>query len=379
MKESKKKIPTWKAFKESYSQPEKRKKINTIAIVIIAVLLIIPKAIPILSAAISPLIYEEPEAELFSVDVVVAEAQLLDNTLKSTGTLRANQQIDLRTEVSGKVTGIYFDEGSRVSSGDLLLKINDNDLQADLARIRSNIEMTEETRERQQRLFERGGVTQEDYDATLMQLNNLRAEQAAIEVQIERTEVVAPFDGVVGLRYVDEGSFITTSTDIATLRDLNSVRIDFSIPERYAGQVETGSDVRFSVQGIDSVFTGEVAAIEPGIDPQSRTINIRAVCDNQEGLLRSGAFANIELILESFDGTIMIPSVALIPDMGQYKVMVYENGTVSEQIVETGIRNSENVQILNGLAQQDTVLVNGLLQVRDGMQVQIRDIVNHQD
>jgi membrane fusion protein, multidrug efflux system len=360
-----------------FSSDAQRKRVIRAGIIVFLCILILPKLIPMLSAAISPFIFEEPEPELFSVDVFVAEPYVLDDKLKSTGTLRANQEIDLSTEVSGKITGIYFEEGARVNQGDLLLKINDNDLQADLARITSNIEMMEETLERQRRLFERGGVTQEDYDATLMQLNNLRAEQASIEVQIERTEVVAPFDGSVGLRYVDEGSYITPATEIATLRDLSSVRVDFSVPERYAGEIETGNEVRFTVQGVDSVFTGEVAALEPGIDPRSRTMNIRAVSDNSDGMLRSGAFANIELVLESFDGTIMIPAIALVPDMGQYKVMVYEEGTITERVVETGIRERESVQILDGLAPMDTVLVNGLLQVRSGMEVQIRDIVNH--
>jgi len=361
------------SIKESYSDPKKRKKLFKIGGAVIVLLLVLPKIIPIITSAIQDRFIDE-EVEIIEVDGVVASAEAIDDVITSTGTLRANFEIDLSVEESGQIIELHINEGSEVEEGDLLLKINDNDLQADLERVESNIEVMEESASRQRQLFERGGATQEEYDAALMQLNNLRAEKAAIEAQIIRTEVVAPFDGMVGLKYVDVGGYVTPSTRIASLRDLSSVKIDFSIPERFAARIQTGNEVRFTVQGTDSLFTGEVYAIEPGIDPRTRSVNIRAISDNSGGILRSGAFANVEVILESFEEAILIPAVSLIPDMGEYKVLVFEDGVVSERLVETGIRTSDKVQILSGLAPDETVLVNGLLQVRDGMQVQIRSI-----
>lgn len=343
---------------------------------VVLLLLILPKLWPLVTAQVAAWFVEPPEPERFEVDAVRVERQLLDDTIQSTGTVKARYEVELSTEVAGKITELHINEGQPVQRGDLLVKINDNDLQADLKRIKSNIEVMEESENRQRQLFERGGATQEDYDATRIQLNNLRAEMAAIEAQIERTEVRAPFDGVLGLKYVDEGSYITPSTRIATLRDLGTVYLDFSVPERYSSRIRTGSEVKFTVQGVDSLFTGRVFAVEPGIDPRARTVNIRAVTDNEEGLLRSGAFANLKLVLESYDDAIMIPAIALIPDDGQYKVMVYEDGQVRERLVETGIRTRNSVQVTSGLEIGETVLINGLLQVQEGMDVALRQIRN---
>lgn len=378
MKKPKSKYVDFGSMKESYSDPEKRKKLYKIAGVIVVLLLVLPKVIPLITSVIQDRFIEET-IEVIEVDGVAANVETLDDVITSTGTLRANYEIDLSVEESGQIIELHINEGSEVEEGELLLKINDNDLQADLERVESNIEVMEESASRQRQLFERGGATQEEYDAALMQLNNLRAEKAAIEAQIVRTKVVAPFDGMVGLKYVDVGGYVTPSTRIATLRDLSSVKIDFSIPERFAARIQTGSEVRFTVQGTDSTFTGEVFAIEPGIDVRSRSVNIRAISDNSGGFLRSGAFANVEVILESFDEAILIPAVSLIPDMGEYKVMVYEDGVVSERQVETGIRTSDKVQILSGVEPDETVLVNGLLQVRDGMQVRIRSVQDQEE
>lgn len=378
MKKPKSKYIDFGSMKESFSEPEKRKKLYKIAGVTVVLLLVLPKVIPPITSVIQDRFTEET-VDIIEVDGVAANVETLDDVITSTGTLRANYEIDLSVEESGQIIELHINEGSEVEEGELLLKINDNDLQADLERVESNIEVMEESASRQRQLFERGGATQEEYDAALMQLNNLRAEKAAIEAQIVRTKVVAPFDGMVGLKYVDVGGYVTPSTRIATLRDLSSVKIDFSIPERFAARIQTGSEVRFTVQGTDSTFTGEVFAVEPGIDPRTRSVNIRAISDNSDGMLRSGAFANIEVILETFEDAILVPAISLIPDMGGYKVLVYEDGLVNERQVETGIRTSDQVQILSGLEPDETILVNGLLQVRDGMEVRMRSISNQEE
>ncbi|MDX1672172.1 MAG: efflux RND transporter periplasmic adaptor subunit, partial [Balneolaceae bacterium] len=262
--------------------------------------------------------------------------------------------------------------------GDLLLKINDSELQAQLNRARYRLDLASERERRQRKLLEKGGISQEDYDATLNEVNVLRSEVQLINAQIEKTEIVAPFTGRVGLRYVSEGSYISPSTRIASLQNINPMKIDFSIPERYVNAVEVDDRISFTVQGTEQTFEGRIYAIEPRIDSQTRTLQLRAYSNNDEGLLIPGAFADLELILQNIEDALMIPSISLVPELQGQKVFLYRSGSVVEQPVETGIRTEERVQITEGLSPGDTVLTTGLLQVRPGMGVEINELENQQ-
>lgn len=359
-------------LKDFFSTTEIRKRFIRAGVVILVLFLLLPKVIPLFYDAVE--FFEEEEEDVNIVDVIVLESTRHEDKISATGTMRANQEVELSSEVSGIITDLLINEGSEVEQGELLVKINDNDLQAERRGIEYQLEVMESAEERQRQLVEEGGATQEDYDNTLIELSDLEAAHENIEAQIERTEVRAPFDGILGLKYVNQGSYITPDTDIATLQDLSSVYIDFSVPERYAPQVQSGNEVIFELQGVDSTLIGEVYASEPRVDPHSRTLQVRAVSDNPDGILRPGAFARIELVLESFDDAIMLPSIALMPENGAYKVYTYENGTVEEVYVSTGARTEDQVQVLDGLHEQDTVLVNGLLQVSEGSSVSIGEV-----
>lgn len=314
---------------------------------------------------------DSPSGNLMQVEAVELEPETLDDRIYASGTVQANEIVDLRSEISGKIVDIHFEEGRSVTAGQLLLKINDSELQAQRRRAQFQLSLAEQREERQQRLLERGGISQEEYDAIVNEVNVLRAEIDLVDAQIEKTEIRAPFDGVVGLKYVSTGSFISSDTQIATLNDINPVKIDFSVPERYSTSVEPGDRLQFDVQGRDSSFTGEVYAVEPRIDRQTRTLQIRAVSDNSDQLLIPGAFASIELILDSVDNALMLPTIAVIPDMNRQKVFLYRNGEVEEVSVTTGLRTESSVRITDGVAPGDTVLTTGLLQVRPGMPVEL--------
>ncbi|MGA1465727.1 MAG: efflux RND transporter periplasmic adaptor subunit, partial [Balneolaceae bacterium] len=307
--------------------------------------------------------------------VVVMQYSSVTDRIFSSGTVEANERIDLRAEVTGIVEAIYLTEGSRVQEGDLLLKINDSELQAQKSRAEYRYNLAAQQEERQRRLLEKGGVSQEDYDATLNQVNVFRSEMQLIDAQLEKTEIRAPFSGRIGLKYVSKGQFIGPDQPIASLQELDRVKIDFSVPERYAGRVQTGDLMRFEVQGIDSTFVGEVYAIEPRINTDTRTLSLRAISDNPEFLLYPGAFANIELVLEEIEEALMVPTISLIPGLNSQKVYVAVDGMVEERIVKTGIRTSEKVQILEGLNPGDQVLTTGLLQARPGLAIRV---VSHQ-
>lgn len=316
------------------------------------------------------------QSNRLNVEAVQLEPASIDDKIFTSGTLQANEIVDLRAEVSGKIMDIFFREGRVVEAGQLLVKINDNELQAQKRRAEHRLNLAEQREERQQRLLERGGISQEDYETTVNEVNVLRSEVDLIEAQIEKTEIRAPFDGVVGLKFVSEGSYISPQSRIATLNDIDPVKIEFSIPERYVTRVSVGDQIEFTVQGVDSTFIGEVYAVEPSIQTETRTLRLRALSENRDQLLVPGAFANIELILQSIEDALLVPTVSVIPELNRQKVYLFRDGVVREQVVRTGIRMSDAVQIVEGLAPGDTVLTTGLLQVREGMPVEITQLIN---
>lgn len=350
------------------------KKILT-GVVIFAVVAVIayPKVKPLFSDGGEASVQQNSGAPL-SVDAVKIQPSRVQDKIFSTGSILANEEVELRSEVSGKITEIYLEEGKMVDNNQLLIKINDSELQAQLQRAQYRLDLAIDREGRQRKLLEKGGISQEDYDATLNEVNVLKSEVQLIQAQIDKTEIRAPFRGRVGLKYVSDGSYISPTTRIASLQNINPVKLDFSVPERYVNRVKVGDDITFTVQGTDRVFEGEIYAIEPKIDSQTRTLQLRALSENNEGLLVPGAFADIELILETIDDALMIPTISLIPELQGQKVYLFRNGMVEEQQVQTGLRTAERVRILDGIQPGDTVLTTGLLQVRQGMPIRINEI-----
>jgi len=354
------------------------KKILSITVVVLVIAgLAYPKVKPLFETDADSEVQNNSNAGsgLLEVEAVELDYETVEDRIFSTGTIQANEVVELATDASGIITGIYFEEGSQVRRGDLLLKINDSELQAQRERAQFRLNLAEQREERQARLLERGGISQDDYDATLNEVNVLRSELRLIDAQIEKTEVKAPFTGILGLKYASPGAYITPSSRIASLQEVNPVKIDFSVPERYISKIREGISINFTVQGVDSTFTGEVYAVEPRVDTETRTLQIRALSENDENLLYPGAFANIELILDQINDALMVPTISVIPELNAQKVFVSNNGVVEQRMVSTGIRTSEKVQILNGLERGDVVLTTGLLQVRPGMEVNVTETV----
>ena len=299
-----------------------------------------------------------------SVEATVVQASTLLDRIEITGTLRANEEVELRSETAGKITGIYFQEGERVSKGALLVKINDSELQAELRKAEYRLVLAENREKREKQILDKGGISMEEYETTLNEVNVLRADVDLIKAQIEKTRVRAPFDGTIGLRQVSEGSFLSTASTIASIQDVDPVKVDFSIPERYAQRVRPGDEILFSVEGLSEAQRGVVYAVEPEIDANTRTLLIRARCPNPDMKLLPGAFADIDLIFEEIDDALTVPAIAIMPELGGKKVYVLENGKAVLRDVETGIRTDERVQVTSGLLPQDTVIVTGLQLVR---------------
>ena len=357
-------------FREWIRKDESRKIMIRSGIALVVFFLLLPKLMPLLGNLGGASRDEIEEAPIL-VEAVVPIAGTAHDRIRTTGNVRANASVNLSSEVSGKVTQIFFREGTVARRGQLLVKINDSELQADLRRAEFSLELMREKEARQRQLLESGGASQEEYNATRNELNGIEAEVELIRAQIARTEIRAPFDGVLGLRYIDEGSYISPTTRIATLQDLDAVKIDFSISERYMNRVQPGTQVDFRVQGIDSLLTGEVYAIEPQIDTQTRTAMIRAQSDNPGGMLRPGAFASVDLVIDTYEDAVMVPTSALVPSASGYSVFTVRDGRAVETPVEAGTRTADLVHVTSGIASGDTVLTSGILQVSSGSLVDI--------
>ncbi len=306
-----------------------------------------------------------------AVNAHLVKTEQLDDKIFTSGTLLANDEVELRSELTGKATKIYFEEGSKVAAGELLVKINDAELRAQLQREKYRQELAMQREERQRQLLKGNLVSQETYDVALNELNTIKAGIELINAQIEKTEIRAPFAGQIGLKYVSDGSYITPSTRIATLQSTNPVKVDFSIPEKYAGEIRRGAKITFRIQGLNSAYQGSVYAVEPKIDQVTRTVQIRATSPNPNGELIPGAFAEVELVLKTIRAAMTLPAQALIPELSGHRVFLYKGGVVQSQAVEIGIRASSTVQITKGVQPGDTVLTSGILQVRPGSLVNI--------
>ena len=311
------------------------------------------------------------QREILSVNGVLVQPQLLDNVVRSSGTVLASESVDLVAEAAGRIEKITFREGAHVNQNDLLVKINDDDLQAQLKKIELQIQLSSEQERRQKQLYDINGISQEQYDISLNLVNSYKADRENLLALIRKREVRAPFDGIVGLRYVSEGSYVSTTTRIASIQKINPLKVDFSIPEKYADQVSVGSTVQFISSETNLQFTGTLYAIEPKVDPATRTLQLRALCSNKSEKIFPGAYVQIELQLKKISDALMVPTQAVVPVLKGQTIFVCKNGIVVSIPVNTGIRTASTVQILNGLSTGDTVITTGLMQLRPGLPVKV--------
>jgi len=307
-----------------------------------------------------------------AVNAIVVTPKTIENKIYSTGNILANEEVEIRAEVPGRITSINFQEGTDVRKGELLVKINDSELQAELKKLMLDEKLAEDDVYRKEKLLELKAISQEELDISLNQLGVIQAQIELLKARIEKTGIYAPFHGKIGLRYVSPGGYISSSMLITRMQQTDPVKIEFNVPEKYNTDIQKDMEVMFEVAGSDSIFTAHVYAIDPRIDPSTRTFTVRARCANPSGLLKPGAFSNVSIILEKLTDALIVPSDALIPDIKGEKVLLSKKGKVETVYVHIGIRTDSDVQITDGIKVNDTVIVSGLLQLRDQMSVQPR-------
>jgi len=317
---------------------------------------------------------EDPKAgknKTMHVNGVVVQPQTFDNNLSLSGSIEANEQVEIRSEVSGIVEGIYFEEGSNVTKGQVLFKVNDIELRAQLRQMQTKEGLAKENERRAKLLLQKEAISQEEYDIAGADYRSAQAESQLISAQIGKTSVRAPFSGKIGLRSISPGTYITPTILVARLVNIGKLKITFSIPEKYAGQMKLNSLLSFTVAGSTEKYTAKVYAIEPEIAVATRTLQIRAIAENKDGKLLPGTFANVELPLSTIKDALIIPSEAIVPVQNGKKVFITENGKAKEVMVETETRTDKNILVLKGLKAGDTVLTTGVMALKNDTKVKV--------
>ncbi len=311
---------------------------------------------------------------VMAVDIYVASEVDKSNVVFASGTVVPNEEVEIKSEVNGRLVKLNIREGGYIQKGQLIAKLDDRDLLAQLKKLKYEEELADQTESRQRRLLEINAISKEEYDMAVNQVNTLSADQEFLEVQIEKTSVIAPFSGRMGFKNISEGAYITPNVVISNLVQTNPAKLDFSVPEKYAGKIKVGQDISFTIDGDEESMTAQVIAIDPKIDENLRTLKVRARADNRGSKLLPGMFIRVEMPL-GIEKSIMIPSESIIPILKGKKVFVLQNGKAEERIITTGLRTDTRVQVDNGLVVGDSVIVSALMSVKENMPVAVRNVV----
>lgn len=315
-----------------------------------------------------------PKQNILNVNGLVISHQSLTEDITMVGNLLPDEEVDLTFETSGKIVEINFKEGTLVKKGDLLAKVNDKPLQAQLKRHEAQLKLAQDRVYRQSTLLEKDAVSQEAFEQARTELAMLNADIDIVKQNIALTELRAPFDGIIGLRNISEGAYASPNVVVAKLTKISPLKIDMYIPERYADVIGIGTPLSFTVEGRNQTYNASVYAKESEVDMATRTLAIRATYPNSNGQLMPGRFISAKIRMSDIPQAIAIPTEAIVPEMGVDKVYVYRAGKAHATTVKTGLRTDALIHIIEGIELGDTIITSGTLQLREGLPVKL-DIV----
>ena len=301
----------------------------------------------------------------------LVKSSVLNQSIEIPGSLLAYEQTEIHPEVAGKIVRLNIRDGIFVGKGALLAKLFDGDLQAQLRKLRVQLQIAQKTEDRSNELLKINAISQQEHDLNILQVSNIQADISIIQANISKTEIRAPFSGKVGFKNISNGSYVTPATIVSTISQVGQLKLQFEIPEKYYTKVSNGQMVSFSVEGIPKRYAARVMATEAGINEDTRSLKVLAVVQATDKFIAPGAFAKVQFNMGDDDQAIMIPSQAILPQARGKKVIVYRSGSVSFQTVTTGIRDSAMVQILSGLAVGDTIVTTGLLALKPSSKIQL--------
>ncbi len=311
-----------------------------------------------------------------AVEAYITSPQAISKSTTATGSLLAFESTPIHPEGSGLVTAINFREGSYVKRGQVLVTLKADDLRAQLKKLYVQQKTAEKTVERYAELLKIDGVSRQDYDINVLALNSIKADIAIVNINLAKTRVLAPYSGIMGLRNISLGAYVTPQTEISTLRQTSSLKLDFNVPEQFSSSMRAGGQVFFTVNNSAKKYLARIIATENFITEENRSLKVRAVVDGGDANLIAGQFANIDIPLGDSYTSYMIPSQAVIPKARNKEVILVKDGVATPQIVTTGIRDSARVEIITGLKAGDTVLLTGLLSTKPGAKVKISKVIS---
>jgi membrane fusion protein (multidrug efflux system) len=305
------------------------------------------------------------------VDVIVAKPVSLSTVIEVNGSALSEEMIELHPETSGRLTYLNIPDGANVSAGTVLARINDAELQAQMEQQKASLELATKTEQRLRKLLEVNGVNQSDYDIALNQVNTLSAAIKITEALIDKTVVKAAFDGTLGLRLVSPGAYVTPQTILGTLQQTDKIKIDFTVPETYSGLIAVGNKIFIQSNGEKEKQSAVISAIEPQINIDTRNLKVRARPEN--GQVKPGAF--VKVLLYQDKSGIIVPSNAIIPEANSNQIVMIKNKKAKFVNVETGLRYADDVELVSGVNQGDTIVVSGILFVRPNSVLTVRKII----
>lgn len=307
------------------------------------------------------------------IDVSIAKLEQYSNSLQANGTILANEYVEIKPEINGRIVSLNINEGNLVSEGTLLAKLFDDDLQAQFKKYEAQLKIAQTTEQRLKNLLNANGVNQQDYDLAVNNVNNIEADIAYTKAQIRKTEIRAPFTGTIGLRMISKGAFVSQATVLASLQQTQQLKVDFVLPENYANAIKKGSKVSILVN--NDKHTATVSAIEPLINTATRNVKVRALISNPSKLnLNPGSFVKVNIGEEQIQQAILIPTNCIIPDTKTSKIALIKNGKVKLSPIEMGYRGKDKVAITKGITIGDTFAINGILFLKPDAIVKIKGV-----
>ncbi len=308
------------------------------------------------------------------VDGFVVDTRSISEDVEVPGTLLPFEETAIRAEVSGRIIQLNIPEGTIVPKGFLLIKLFDADLQAQLKKLQVQLEIAIKTVERQRELLAIKGISQQDFDLASLNVDNLKADIQTTRIAISKTEIRAPYEGQIGLKSVSLGAYLSPSDVITSLREVDRLKLEFSVPEKYARNISKGYVVTFRVDGGEKDHKADVIATEGNVDLNTRTLKIRAAVTEKHHELVPGIFAKVNLQLGKDSKAMMIPTQAIIPQARNKQVVVIRKDSAQFLVVETGIRDSAYIQITKGLHPGDTVITTGLMAIRPNVKLRMKNV-----
>lgn len=305
---------------------------------------------------------------------IIVKSTELKRDLDVSGVVLPFDETFLTSEISGKIVKLNIQEGKAVKQGTLLVKLFDDDLQAQLKMLEVQLKIAKNNEQRMKTLLTAQGTSQQEYDASLLQVNNINAQIEILKVNIGKTEIKAPYDGILGLKKVSLGQYVNPSANIATIRATNNLKLDFNVPEAYSSMIKIGSTVNFTISGSSETYSANIIASESSIESDSRNLAVRALVKGTIKGLIPGAFAKVKLNLEDAKNSKLIPTSAIIAQASEKKVYVIKNGLAQFITIQTGLRQESLIEVISGLNEGDTVLTTGLLFVKPNMPIKLTKI-----